>query len=1356
MAFQSSVLRDGEWVTQTVNFQDALNASSTTPKAASDPSLKAPECGILSRTVVESPVVHWILPVCLRLRSHNDIAFIGDRFVQISELRDDGQVHEVIRKADFGTRIRNAIVLGGPPKGDIPDAAAASTKTEGADVPMKDVAEASEAKEAKEASEASEGEEGKVAKGAKGAKEAKEAKEKRALPPQLLVLMLETGDAVFLFIQELFDGTLRFETTTFESPRNLQFLGYHLSIDPSSRYMSAGSAEGGFIVYELESLSHMKSQYEDGGSLKPVKSTRVRITQGVIHKMEFLYPRPEDDYHIILLLIIVRREVSKQAHVSRMVVYDWELGDELTAVFRSEKGTPLPKEHRMPLMIIPLKVNTAFLAVSEHSIGIVKNAFTGQTSFDTLETHSPQQTKLHHGAAEPLWTTWARPFRINIYLEKMDVIYLAREDGVIAHIEIDSRDLVPTVMTLGTISTNITTAFTTAYDVFSDVLITGGDSGPGGIWKVLIPRKDPQQVSIIPNWSPVVDLVTTDTNISWRSNSRRKDLSTKRKVSSNSRPKSDRIFCTSGRGPRSSLTELRWGIQARIGLEFDHDQHVRQSWMFPVEAQGERGFYVILSLPHSTDVLHFPADLSNANALSPEACPFDTSSRTISACQTEQTVIIQVSETSTSRYNHGEVCGNPLLLAEHACCTDDIVVISSNGASASQLDVLLVDQMNLKHSTSINAKGEITCIGLFKTSAQTYIIAGSVTEGLPLLTIYSLAGLEISSNAPQPDLVTPDQKGHSHMEAYTSVLAIHDTAEKVILVLGTRSGHLVTILIPGEDIAHYSLSIEQIGISPTNVFPASSLFDGKQAFFTCCDNSLSIMTDFSPKGSRFKTKTRIWATDSNEPSMSSPPVHAAFGLQGSLSGYERHMSLMLLSGTRVLLVDIWPHVGPVPRNILLGGTPMRVIYSQTWKVLVVAHLKDDRPTLSFIDPESGANVATAANKDKQPSDFISGLGHLGDRIFGLYEWTYVKDGKHFPFIIVTTQHGRLMIVSVTAVKPESDDCPTRKLQFWTRYKKKGFAEPIYTVVGDDVGLLFCVGKVLHWEVLDLAEKKLKPMKQFRLDSPATTLRVEGTKVCVLTAQHSLQVIDLNVESESSDPSIIHSDRVTRFTGHVIEMGDSEEEPGKWPVSLISTAQAGFAGVWIPWSQRHKEFEVVVAGLLPTSIRRFRKGHTRPFWSAVDRQKRYNTLFSTADQADILGVSIDGSLHQFSLIGLDLWRFLRLIQNLAYQDKEICPFVRNSYSSGASDLGMDLDPELEPRRAREMMHIDGDLLQRCLDMSALEKLVLIGDGIDLFCEYLDGIDDGIYTEGFRETGSQGRKKYIELGYEILEYVLALAI
>ncbi|KOS21443.1 hypothetical protein ESCO_005245 [Escovopsis weberi] len=77
MAFQTSILRDGEWVTETVNLQAALKASATT-KAASDPLAEPPICGILSQTIAESPVVRWVLPVRLRSREHNDIAFIGD------------------------------------------------------------------------------------------------------------------------------------------------------------------------------------------------------------------------------------------------------------------------------------------------------------------------------------------------------------------------------------------------------------------------------------------------------------------------------------------------------------------------------------------------------------------------------------------------------------------------------------------------------------------------------------------------------------------------------------------------------------------------------------------------------------------------------------------------------------------------------------------------------------------------------------------------------------------------------------------------------------------------------------------------------------------------------------------------------------------------------------------------------------------------------------------------------------------------------------------------------------------------------------------------------------------------------
>lgn len=77
MSFQSNFLRDGTWVTETVTVQDALKQP--TPKAG--PSAghhrRAPTCGILTKTVVESPIVRWTIPVRMRSNAHKDIAFIG-------------------------------------------------------------------------------------------------------------------------------------------------------------------------------------------------------------------------------------------------------------------------------------------------------------------------------------------------------------------------------------------------------------------------------------------------------------------------------------------------------------------------------------------------------------------------------------------------------------------------------------------------------------------------------------------------------------------------------------------------------------------------------------------------------------------------------------------------------------------------------------------------------------------------------------------------------------------------------------------------------------------------------------------------------------------------------------------------------------------------------------------------------------------------------------------------------------------------------------------------------------------------------------------------------------------------------
>lgn len=75
MAFESHVLENGRWVTRTTNINDLINN-----KAATRPTTErqhAPQCGIMTRTLVHSPVAHWILSVRLRSSQNNDVAFIG-------------------------------------------------------------------------------------------------------------------------------------------------------------------------------------------------------------------------------------------------------------------------------------------------------------------------------------------------------------------------------------------------------------------------------------------------------------------------------------------------------------------------------------------------------------------------------------------------------------------------------------------------------------------------------------------------------------------------------------------------------------------------------------------------------------------------------------------------------------------------------------------------------------------------------------------------------------------------------------------------------------------------------------------------------------------------------------------------------------------------------------------------------------------------------------------------------------------------------------------------------------------------------------------------------------------------------
>lgn len=77
MSIQTNVLENGEWVTRTLTAEELLQEDGPRRRMGRQPPSKPPVCGLLTRTVMDSPVVLWTLPIKIRPSGQNDIALIG-------------------------------------------------------------------------------------------------------------------------------------------------------------------------------------------------------------------------------------------------------------------------------------------------------------------------------------------------------------------------------------------------------------------------------------------------------------------------------------------------------------------------------------------------------------------------------------------------------------------------------------------------------------------------------------------------------------------------------------------------------------------------------------------------------------------------------------------------------------------------------------------------------------------------------------------------------------------------------------------------------------------------------------------------------------------------------------------------------------------------------------------------------------------------------------------------------------------------------------------------------------------------------------------------------------------------------
>lgn len=389
---------------------------------------------------------------------------------QLRDLGQDGHLQDVATKSDFYSRIRNACVIGPPAKRSSEyvspnlDSYLPPIKTEGADVEMFDVED--------------------------GMRAPTKSPSPSNLPSQYLALTLESGELVFLFpyVNES-NGQVVFMTSRHMVSKSMltEQPGRHMAIDPSSRYLAVACAEKLFSIYELQPPEEVEQQSMHAAKdFRPTKNEKYNSVEGVIHKMEFLYPSANDRDYIILVLLVVIKGIT------RMQVYEWEAGQDLTTIKQHDKkgkrGYPiLEAENQMPLLLIPLTFKSAFLLVGDSTIAVCTEILAKAPKLENIAMAHDEPSALHHGVGPPLWTAWTRPPRLMHYTATHDDIYIAREDGLVQYLEISYEDYVKTIMHVGVLSCNIGTGFSSLDSLRKDgddILIATGDMCTGGMYTV--------------------------------------------------------------------------------------------------------------------------------------------------------------------------------------------------------------------------------------------------------------------------------------------------------------------------------------------------------------------------------------------------------------------------------------------------------------------------------------------------------------------------------------------------------------------------------------------------------------------------------------------------------------------------------------------------------------------------------------------------------------------------------------------------------------------------------------------------------------------------------------------------------
>lgn len=516
---------------------------------------------------------------------------------------------------------------------------------------------------------------------------------------------------------------------------------------------------------------------------------------------------------------------------------------------------------------------------------------------------------------------------------------------------------------------------------------------------------------------------------------------------------------------------------------------------------------------------------------------------------------------------------------------------------------------------------------------------------------------------------------------------------------------------------------ERLQIGNTTVTVSTDKTKPSRAIIHCEEKLYSMEYPFDPSAAsvNFPLKCQLPASINNilitDPSPAFQQGDTSTFAQGG-SGAAKGL-LFAVGGGQIHMAGFLPESGPpkpclIPRRIPVPGTPVKLIYSERLKKLVVIY-----HTIHIIQGDGNRNTAAKrslqyhlavidpdADRDASMSSAEFPIySKPGERYLGLIEW-FPKMGLdiHHFFVVHTIlsrrdpaeSRGRILIFAVS--NHTGRDVITLK-RHWDK------EAPVYALApyGEN-SILYSCGKYLCLQSLESSSSDAGSMG--KLSEPVTyDLMTRGLYISVDIDEFIYVTTDgngINIFALQDQGLVRHciSEKAREGIHHIVV-------PQR---DLVITSQRDktVTGLWqnaycfLPYST-----EAIFEATLPGSITRFAPIR-RPLWQQGpepdDREfpiphdtLTYRSAFHT-DEDPIIGTSTNGAIYQFQIIEAESWRLLRFLQNLVMRHPGICTFANSSLLP---------DPDAYSPTSRRIVEaeeyqVDGDILMLWLKRGAPER------------------------------------------------------